>query len=96
MVNFIDVVVVVNKNVFVRDNFGFGFVMDMYQNGVFVILICIEVVFCQCQIMDIVINEIGYFKMFFQSFYQFLVFYLNMWYVMNFVVVWVNKFWQDY
>lgn len=96
MVNFIDVVVVVNKNVFVRDNFGFGFVMDMYQNGVFVILICIEVVFCQCQIVDIVINEIGYFKMFFQSFYQFLVFYLNMWYVMNFVVVWVNKFWQDY
>lgn len=96
MVNFIDVVVVVNKNVFVRDNFGFGFVMDMYQNGVFVILICIEVVFCQCQIMDIVTNEIGHFKMFFQSFYQFLVFYLNMWYVMNFVVVWVNKFWQDY
>lgn len=96
MVNFIDVVVAVNKNVFVRDNFGFGFVMDMYQNGVFVILICIEVVFCQRQIMDIVINEIGYFKMFFQSFYQFLVFYLNMRYVMNFVVVWVNKFWQDY
>lgn len=46
--------------------------------------------------MDIVINEIGYFKMFFQCFYQFLVFYLNMWYVMNFVVVWVNKFRQDY
>ena len=96
MANFTDVAVAANKNAPVRDNPGPGSAMDTHQNGVFAILTCTEVVLRQRQTTDIVTNETGHFKTFFQSFYQPPVFYLNMRHVMNFAAVRVNKPWQDH
>lgn len=96
MVNFVNVVVVVDKNVFVGDNFCFGIVVYVYQNGVFVILVCVKIVFGQCQVVDIVVNKVGNVEVFFQCFDQVLVFYCNMWYIVDYVVFWVDEVWQDY
>src|SRR5699024_12068039 len=94
--NFTDVTVAANKNAPVRDNPGPGSAMYTHQNGVFAILTCTEVVLRQRQTTDIVTDETGHFKTFFQSFYQPPVFYLNMRHVMNFAAVRVNKPWQDH